>query len=305
MESTRRGFLAWTGLLLVGGLAPSVGSAKTKAATKAATKTATKKADLGKRVAQYIAIQRKRGRLTKGERSAWAVSDLSAGRDLVALNANTPLQCASMVKPFVALAYLHAHHRINARKYPLGAREKRLMRDMLVSSSNHATNALMKEVGGAGAVQNILRKQYGSIFHHTQIVELIPLGGQTYRNRASASDYNRFLKALWAGRLPGAAYLKSVMGLPNRDRIRDGTRHVPRTARVYDKTGTTARLCGNMGIVACRGRNGKIYPYTITGIIERNVRTGQLGRWSRERGNLIRDVSDMVYLDLATRYPLT
>ncbi|MDO4436292.1 MAG: serine hydrolase [Cardiobacteriaceae bacterium] len=312
MDISRRQFLNFTGLGLLVGMMPTESLAKAKQAnatksksSKSATSASSKNSSLGQRVNQYLTNQRRKGRLSKNERSAWAVSDLHSGRDLVSLNATTPLQCASMVKPFVALAYLHAHHRVSAKKYPLGAREKRLMSDMLARSSNQATNALMKVLGGPAAVQSLLKRNYGSIFQQTHIVEMIPLGGQTYRNKASAQDYNRFLKALWGNKFPASAYLKSVMSLPNRDRVRDGTKYVPRSAKVYDKTGTTAMLCGNMAIVACVGKNKKLYPYTITGIIERRGRTGNLGRWSRERGNLIRDVSDMVYLDFAKRYPLS
>ena len=49
---------------------------------------------------------RAEGRLASDERTAWLVHDLVANRPLAQINANTPLQCASLVKPFVIQAYL-------------------------------------------------------------------------------------------------------------------------------------------------------------------------------------------------------
>ena len=73
---------------------------------------------------------------------------------------------------------------------------------------------------------------------------------------------------------------------------------------VYDKTGSTARLCGNMGIIEAMGKDGKHYPYTIVGIIEKRERTRHYGRWVATRGNVIRGVSSLVYEDLKRRHNL-
>ena len=57
------------------------------------------------------------------------------------------------------------------------------------------------------------------------------------------------------------------MALPGSDRIYTGPREIPKGAKVYNKTGSTARLCGDMGILSIQGRVGKRYPYTVIGVI--------------------------------------
>jgi beta-lactamase class A len=134
-------------------------------------------------------------------------------------------------------------------------------------------------------------------------VEYIPGGGQTYRNRASPEDYNRFLCSLWKGDFPYSREIRRIMGLPGKDRLYDGT-DIPRGTRVYNKTGTTARLCGDMGILVGRGRDGKTYPYTVIGIIERPSRVVNYRRWKDARGDVIRDASSLVYEDMKRRHNL-
>jgi beta-lactamase class A len=79
---------------------------------------------------------------------------------------------------------------------------------------------------------------------------------------------------------------------------------IPGSTIVYDKTGTTARLCGNMGIVEARGRDGKTYPYTFIAIIEKSSRARGFSRWIRARGDVMREVSAMTYAYMKGRYPL-
>jgi beta-lactamase class A len=133
---------------------------------------------------------------------------------------------------------------------------------------------------------------------------MIPPGGRTYRNLASAHDYSRFLYALWYDQLPYATEVKTLMALPNRDRINSDVPEIPASTKVYDKTGTTARLCGNMGIVEARGRDGKSYPYIFVAIIEKSARARQYSRWIKSRGDVVREVSAMTYAYMKSRYPL-
>jgi len=133
-------------------------------------------------------------------------------------------------------------------------------------------------------------------------VESIPANGRTYRNQASAHDYSRFLYALWHDRLPFAEELREIMSLPNPDRIYQGVDSIPRTAKVYDKTGSTARLCGNMGIIEVPGIGGLHYPYTFISIIERPSRVRHYERWITRRSDAIRAVSELVYQDMKQRH---
>lgn len=258
---------------------------------------------------RYIQGLRRRGLVSADERTAWSVYDFTRGEKLVAINEDDPLQAASMIKPFVAQAYFY---KCSEQPPPLRytSNVKTTMERMIRRSSNTATNSLMQLISrhceghGPRDVEQVLRRHAPGIFQQTRIVELIPPGGRTYRNRASAHDYSRFLYALWNDQLPYSAELRSLMALPNRDRINSGVSDIPGSTVVYDKTGTTARLCGNMGIVEARGRDGRTYPYTFVGIIEKSSRARGFSHWIRARGDVMREVSAMTYAYMKARYPL-
>ena len=93
------------------------------------------------------------------------------------------------------------------------------------------------------------------------------------------------------------------MSLPGRDRLYDGT-PIPQGTLVYNKTGSTAHLCGDMGILVPRDRNGKRYPYIVVGVIQRDSRPKNYGNWMLTRGNVIRQVSTLVYEEMKRQYRL-
>ena len=265
--------------------------------------------DLQSRVNAYIQGLRRAGRVTPDEQTSWSVYDFTTSAKLVAINEDAPRQAASMIKPFVAQAYFY-RHQASPSRYPLSAEVESLMESMIRYSRNPATNELIARVSDKSwndrpkEVERVLRENGGGIFQQIDIVEYIPKGGRTYRNMASAHDYSRFLHALWNDSLPGASDMKRLLGLPNKDRIRHGTAQIPDACKVLDKTGSTAQLCGNMGIVVAKGRDGKAYPYTLVGIIEKQNRTKSYGAWIRDRGDVIRGVSDLVYSELKAQHGL-
>ncbi len=269
----------------------------------------TSEGALQQRVSAHLQAVRAQGLLGRGEGTSWSVYDLTSGEQLVALSQEVPRQAASMIKPFVAQAYFFEAADSRGR---LGYNDqvRALMTRSIRDSDNAATNQLMSLVirhargKGPRDVERVLKRHAPHIFRETLIVETIPSGGQTYRNKASAADYSRFLRALWGGQLPYAAELKSLMALPNRDRISDGVAAVPDHLTIYDKTGSTARLCGDMGIVEARGRNGRRYPYVFVGIIERGSSASNYGHWIHARGEVLREVSGLVYTHLKQRYDL-
>lgn len=251
---------------------------------------------LSGRIANSINAMRRKGLLAPDETTAWLVTDINSGRTLAAINADRPMQCASMVKPLVIQAYMYCHFLKNANRYPINDRIMEEMHGMIVHSNNTFTNYLFKRLGGPAGVQWILRKQAPRIFRNIHIVENIPNGGRTYRNRASAGDYTRFLYALWHNQLPGASILKNLMSIKNHDRISVNTQHIPSSITVYDKTGSTARLCGDFGILDYRNRRGQPRPYSFTGIIEKSAPAANYTRWITDRSNVMRSISDDVYL---------
>jgi len=255
---------------------------------------------LEKELEAHISDLRGKGLLDKDEKTGWLVIDLTKGETIVDINIDSPYQAASMIKPLVALAYFH---RLKEGEVTYTATARGKMEAMIQRSDNAATNWVMKQVGDPQAVQKILRKHYGHLLCDTSIVEYIPGGGRTYRNRASAKDYGRFLVALWRKQLPHDQEIRRLMALPGRDRLYSGTQ-IPQGTLVYNKTGTTAKLCGDMGILAPKGQNGRRYPYVVVGIIEKKSKASNYGQWAMTRGNVIRKISSKIYQAMKSTYNL-
>ncbi len=251
-------------------------------------------------IEDYIENLKRKGLIDSNESTGWMVYDLEQDRRLVSINGDMEFQAASMIKPFVALAYFH---QANEKKLQYGAQVKRQMEAMIQRSSNEATNWVMKQVGGPAQCEAILKRYYSTIFRKTEIQEYIPAGGRTYLNSAPPSDYVRFMRALWNEELPYAKEIRRLMALPGRDRIYYGTA-IPRGTLVYNKTGSTARLCGDMGILVPKTKKGEGYPYVIVGIIERKSSASNYGQWMHSRGRVIRDISTLVYEELKKEHQL-
>ena len=84
------------------------------------------------------------------------------------------------------------------------------------------------------------------------------------------------------------------MELKNRDRIYDDTK-VPKGTLVIGKTWSTGKLCGNMGMLVVKDRKGKLYPYTLIGIIQKDSKTENYSTWIKSRDDVIREISNIVY----------
>ena len=250
---------------------------------------------------EYIQKLRRTRVLQADERTSWYVHTLHDNRTWAAINAEVPLQCASMVKPYVALAFLH---RAKEGRIIYGRKSRSQLEEMIQHSSNDATNWAMKTVGGPAGVQSILSRSYGHIFRETSIAEYIPKNGRTYRNRSSARDYVRFSRALWQDQLPYSAEIRRIMALPGRDRLATGAPAIPASTKVMNKTGTTSHLCGDFGILVAHAEDGTEVPYAIAGIIEKRNRASSFASWTASRARIIRGVSNLVYLELGKHYAL-
>ena len=257
--------------------------------------------DLESAVEDYIGQLRRQGKIAPDERTGWSVYDFTTGEKLVTINEDMQFQAASLVKPFIAAAFFH---KVNKGEIVYGSKSRRHMERMIQHSNNQSTNWVMRQVGGPKAVQRILRQGYPGIFQDTLLVEYIPANGRTYRNKASVHDYSRFLYAVWTGEMPGSKEIKRLMALPGTDRIHTGAREVPRDTQVYNKTGSTARVCGDMGILSVKGKDGKRYAYTLIGIIEKQERASNYSAWIRSRSDVIRNVSSIVYKGIAQHHDL-
>jgi len=207
-------------------------------------------------VMDYLNRLRQEGKLTPDERTGWSVYDFTTGEKLVTINEDVRFQTASLVKPFIAAAFFH---KVARGELTYNKESRRHLERMIQHSNNLSTNWVTRRVGGPQAVERILKQQYPAIFQEIQLVEYIPAGGRTYRNKASVHDYSRFLYALWKEEIAGASEIKRLMALPGPDRIYTGVRGVPKGTRVYNKTGSTARVCGDMGILSVQGPDGRRY----------------------------------------------
>jgi len=250
-------------------------------------------------VEDYINRLRKDGKLDPDERTGWSVYDFTSGEKLVTINEDEQFQAASLVKPFIAAAFFY---KVEKGELSYNRESRRQMERMIQHSNNASTNWVTRQVGGPQAVQRILKQQYPAIFQEIHLVEYIPAGGKTYRNKASVHDYSRFLYALWKEDIAGAGEIKRLMALPGSDRIYTGVRVVPKGTKVYNKTGSTARVCGDMGILNVKGPDGKWYPYTVIGIIEKEQSATNYTSWIRSRSNIIRHVSSIVYQSIAQNH---
>lgn len=253
--------------------------------------------ELQKQLNWLIKRQRREGRISSNERTAWSVYDFQTKQKLVSLNEDYPMQAASMIKIYVALAYLYLHQRA-PYKYPYGQTQQAVMEKMLVRSSNDATNMVMRWCKGPANVARLAQQASGWRFKQLRIVEYIPAGGRTYRNRASAHDYNRFYYDLWADKLPQSAELKRILSIKNHDRMT--SKLMPDGVTVYDKTGSTGMLCGDAGIVELPAGAA----YTFIGIVQRSSKTRNYGNWVTVRSAAIREASTLVYRFMSSRYRL-
>jgi beta-lactamase class A len=262
------------------------------------TETPSVNLQFEKNIEEFINELRRKGNLNSNERTGWVVYDMSKNEHLVNINADEVFQAASMIKPFVSLAFFH---QVKHGSLKYGPKSRKNMEAMIQYSNNASTNWIMKMTGGPARCEEILRTHYSHIFKNTAIKEYIPPGGKTYKNSALPSDYVRFLLALWNDELPYSKEMRRLMSLPGRDRLYDGT-PIPQGTLVYNKTGSTAHLCGDMGILVLHDKAGKRYPYAIVGIIEQSSRPNDYGHWMRTRGDVIRQVSTLVYEEMKNQY---
>jgi beta-lactamase class A len=255
--------------------------------------------DLETAVEAYIDELRRTGKIARDERTGWSVYDFTTGKKLVTINEDIQFQAASLVKPFISAAFFH---KVKQGKLVYGPRSRRHMQRMIQYSDNTSTNWVIRQVGGPQSVQRILTRHYPGIFQDTLLVEYIPANGRTYKNRASVHDYSRFLYAVWNKQIVGAREIKRLMALPGSDRLYTGVPDVPRGTRVYNKTGSTARVCGDMGILSVKGADGKRYPYILIGIIEKQRSAQNYTTWIRSRSEVIRNVSAIIYKGVIAKH---
>ncbi|MGE4559506.1 MAG: serine hydrolase [Desulfobulbus sp.] len=280
----------------------SGGTAPTPEPAQLATppKSSRSVAGINSKVQDFLRKQRSKGKLQRQERTALVAYDLNNNTYLANINSQRSFQAASMIKPFVALAFFH---QVDKGKLKYSSKHRQMMEQMIQHSDNQATNWFIRQLGGPAQCNALINRQYGRLFRQVRIREYIPPGGKTYKNSALPQDYVQFLKALWNKELPHSQEMLRVMSLPGRDRIFWGT-DVPSGTLVYNKTGTTAHLCGDMGILVTKTKSGQRVPYAIVGIVERSSVPNNYKQWMVNGGGVIRDFSSLVYEEMKRKYNL-
>ncbi len=236
---------------------------------------------------------KKRGVILSIETPGFLIYDVDNSKQIVGINEDKPFQCASMVKPFVALAFFDMVQK-GQLEYTISRQHE--MAKMIQNSNNNSTNYFFDLVGGPKIVQEILLTNYSNLFSSLKIVENIPLGGRTYLNRASPQDYNNFLCALWKKELPYSKEIMYHMSEAKKGRNIGGTRIPFNQINVYNKTGTTAMLYGDMGLFNINffGINKT---YTQIGLFERETRCPDnlVKNWYDSRKSILRGITESVY----------
>ena len=223
-----------------------------------------------------------------------AALDLSDGRN-VSINGDQPFPMASTVKLAVAAAYLtqvdHGRRTLDDR---IGSRSAAQLIDvMLTRSDNHATDVLIRNLGGPDRVQQWLNLNglHGVRIDRT-IAQLLSAKRDLFDRRDSSSPHSMiaFLRQLDKGNMlrpQSRAYLLSAMSrcITGRNRMRA---LLPAGTRVEHKTGTLSGLTGDVGFitmpdgrrlaVAFFARGGSDRPRTIAEAA-RAIYDGFSGRW--------------------------
>ncbi|MBT3407518.1 hypothetical protein HN415_02430 [Candidatus Woesearchaeota archaeon] len=223
--------------------------------------------------------------LSKNEKISILVYDHRNKETLYSLNSDEPMQCASIVKPILTLGYYHdvlngniKHSSKNQKKITSmiqKSKENKYVEKFLLMYSNGRKS----QDYSIKRINKILNENYSHIFKNTSIVEPIPRDGKTYKNVASAGDYNRFLKALTKEELPYNQEIENLLNLKKTTRMYDNWDSIPSNVKIFSKTGHTSGCCGEMGIIKPLGTNWKMYPYSMVCIINRKPDSNSYRKW--------------------------
>lgn len=184
-----------------------------------------------------------------------AALDLTNGRS-VSINGDQAFPLASTIKLAVAGAYLaqvdHGRRSLNDR---IGSRSAaQLIEVMLTRSDNHATDVLIRNLGGPGRVQEWLNfNNMSGIRIDRTIAQLLGAKRDLFDRRDSGSPLAMiaFLRQLDRGTMlkpESRAYLLAAMGrcITGRNRMKA---LLPYGTRVEHKTGTLNGLTGDVGFI--------------------------------------------------------
>lgn len=184
-----------------------------------------------------------------------AALDLATG-ETVSINGDKAFPMASTMKVAVAAAYLSQvdHGRRTLEDRISGQSAARLMERMMINSDNHATDILIRDLGGPAAVQEWVRWHGVSNFRVDRtIAQLLRARRDLWDTRDSATPVAMvdFLKRLDKGKVLkpwSRSYLLDLMA-----RCRTGKNRMrgllPAGTRVEHKTGTLNGYSSDVGFI--------------------------------------------------------
>ncbi len=223
------------------------------------------------------------------------------GCQLANIQAQHKTSAASLIKPFVMFAAYDKAHRQGIAPHRFSAALQSQIDRMMRISSNSATNTMIRYVGdgdpqkGFKRIHQLLRR-HG--MKHTQLVELIPRNGRTYRNTTTAQDLSILLSMIYRRRAVSAAYSQLMLRVmlfsrDNRGRTPYLRSHYHISAAT--KTGYTRRTNGVAGIVLAGRRLGRA-AYNLIAVVTRSSGAPNEWVWKRTSSPIVRRISEMTYL---------
>ena len=255
----------------------------------------------------YINYLHETGQLAPTDSVSVSVHDYDTVQKVVSINEGRQVMAASTIKNFYLLLYFRQLDNGNIEGGFTG-RDARNLR-LMVTNTRHrlynvAANYILARIGGPDKANELLHNDF-PMFESTDILEFIPAGGATYRNKTSAHDLDTFYYQLWLGNLPHSEEIEHYLGLEKHDRLKDSTCIPGSAALEVSKTGSVFGQISDSGRFSLQSGGGT-GRYSIVVVFEDSTRpaakfrsTGQRRRasasWMRSRTRFVRDISEGVF----------
>ena len=223
------------------------------------------------------------------------IHDLSKNETVVNIKADRMRNAASLIKPFVMLT---VYDLAQQNKICLTESIENQIYKMITISHNESTNRLIRQIGKGSTYKgleqiNATIKKYG--FRDTYLVEAIPEGGRTYRNRTSAYDMSEFFRKVYCRTLVSPECSQKMVDILLNNKVHriETATLVQDGVPVADKTGYVRGTNGDCGIVFLRNIKHSASDYVVSIIIE-NPSRPQEG-WGKKKSAVIRHLSNVIY----------
>ena len=202
-------------------------------------------------------LERQLGWLVAGQASDVGIAalDLKTG-DLISVRGDEPFPMASTVKIAVAANYLAQveHGRRSLDDTISGRSARSLMSAMIIRSDNHATDLLLRDLGGPKTLQSWLdQKQISGLRIDRNISQLLnsPRDLRDVRNSSTPRAMVELLRRIDSGELLAPSSRSYLLGLMGRCQTGKNRMRalLPAGTHVEHKTGTLSGLTTDVGFI--------------------------------------------------------